>query len=77
MSVTITDEQYAELMFYARSLRDGNEHDIADGKRRYFTQSRHHYDRLSALVAGWGSSVDETEAEIRAKILIWSQPTCP
>jgi hypothetical protein len=78
MSVTITDEQYADLMFYARELKNGNTFDVANGRRRYFTESRHHYDRLCILVDGCRkSTADETEAEIRAKLLIWSPPSCP
>jgi hypothetical protein len=80
MSVTLTDEQHAEVVFYLRKLRDGEPYDwiMVNGKRtkRHF-DGKHHCDRLSALIAGWGSSADETEAEIRAQLLIWSQPSCP
>ena len=78
MSVTITDEQYAELMSYARELRDGNTFDIGGSPpmRRYFTESRHHYDRLCALIAGLrqqSTQAENDEAVIRHNLQLWAR----
>jgi phosphoribosyl 1,2-cyclic phosphodiesterase len=66
-----------DALFYLKRLRDGEPYDwvIINGvrKKRYFTESQQHCDRLSELITGLKpSTADETEAEIRAKLLIWS-----
>jgi hypothetical protein len=82
----MTEDQTDLLKMYIAKMRDGEDYDwviINDRpKKRYFIQSRHHRDALDNLLAALGgeprpSTADETEAEIRAKLLIWSPPSCP
>jgi hypothetical protein len=74
MSVTITDEQYSQIEFYLNGIRTGEAYKIME--------SRRHHDAIIKLMEGICPplilpTADETEAEIRAQLLIWSQSSCP
>jgi hypothetical protein len=74
MSVTITDEQYSQIEFYLNGIRTGEAYEIM--------QSTGHRDAIAKLMEEICPplilpTADETEASIRAQLLIWSQPSCP
>jgi hypothetical protein len=68
------------VIMYLTKLRDGEDYDVVKGKKHHFTQSRRHHDALARLVAALSgqaqpSTADETEAAIRAQLMIWSTPS--
>jgi hypothetical protein len=76
----MTEDQTNLLKMYLTKLRDGEDYTVVKGVKNHFIQCGHHRDAFDNLLTALGgepkpSTADETEAAIRAQLMIWSTPS--